>query len=246
MRRKNILVRVTTAVIALFVGVILPSSVLAATLSLSPSAGTINKGCDVTIAINLDTQGVQTDGTDAILLFQPSQFQAKTITNGTIYGDYPGNSQDNAAGKVTVSGLASVAQAFSGQGTLATVTFTVSQTAPSGPATINFDFDSNNKAKTTDSNVVERQTILDKLDAVTNGNFTIGTGSCSGSTSTVTTTTVGIKTPVQGGSDTTGTSPIQQIPVKTLPQSGIEGPTLVLSIVGGFLVVAGIAGLLIL
>src|SRR3990167_7973764 len=95
-----------------------------ATLALSPATGTFNRGCNFSLNIDLNTNGAQTDGTDAILIYDSTRFTANSIQSGTIYPDYPGNNIDEAAGKITVSGLASVAQAFTGQGVLATINFT--------------------------------------------------------------------------------------------------------------------------
>ena len=69
-----------------------PVMAQAATLTFNPASGSFNKGCEVEITINLDTQGVQTDGTDVIVLYSPSQLTTSTsqITNGSIYPEYPG------------------------------------------------------------------------------------------------------------------------------------------------------------
>src|SRR5260221_238976 len=139
-----------------------PLSAFAATLALSPSTGTFNKGCGFAVDIILDTAGVETDGTDAILLYDPSRYTATSITPGTIYSDFPGNGTiDNNAGKISISGLAPAppSAGFNGKGVFATVNFNVGASAPSGAATIRFDFDPNDKAKTTDSNVVQRNTV---------------------------------------------------------------------------------------
>lgn len=237
--------RFLTGGLYLFLVVAFPASAFASTLSLSPASGTVNKGCDFTVSINLDTQTSETDGTDAILLFNNTIFTAKTISSGTIYPDYPGNAVDNTGGKVTVSGLASVSQGFKGSGTLATVAFTVNQTAPAGTGTIKFDFDPNNLTKTTDSNVVERGTIKDTLASVTDGSFTIGTGAC---TSTPTAgaapggTTLTSGGTSQGATTVPGTTGI----AKTLPNGAFEGPALIFSVLGGLLVVVGIVGLALL
>lgn len=230
----------------LLLAVAFPASAFASTLSVSPTSGTVNKGCDFTVTINLDTQNSATDGTDAILLFNNTIFTAKTISSGTIYPDYPGNAVDNTNGKVTVSGLASVSQAFTGSGTLATVTFGVNQAAPTGAGTIKFDFDSNNLTKTTDSNVVERGTIKDTLLSVTDGNYTIGSGACTSTTPAAgtsggTTLTSGTGTS-QGATTVPGSTGI----AKTLPDSALEGPALIFSILGGLLVVVGLVGLVLL
>lgn len=227
--------RSLVALILSIVALALPASALASTLSLSPISGTVNRGCDLSVSINLDTQGINTDGTDAYLLFDKTVFTAKTINSGAIYPDYPGNAVDNTNGKVVVSGLASVSQPFTGAGTLATVVFTVNQTAPLGTSAIRFDFDPANLSKTTDSNVVERSTIRDTLTSVTNGIYTIGTGVCTQSNVTSTASNSGIP---KGGTTVIATG----VP-KTLPEGALEGPALVFAVLGGLLVVVGVIGL---
>ena len=221
----------------------------AATLSLNPPVGTFNRGCSFSLNIDLDTGGVQTDGTDAILKYDPTRFTAISITNGTIYPDYPGNSIDAQTGRINVSGLASPSQAFSSKGTLATINLVVTQSAPLGPLPqpLAFDFDTNNKAKTTDSNVVERGTIIDVLSGVTNGNYTVGSGACGSGTSTTSTTGT------TGGQGQTGTTSLTSggkgavdsstsgVPLKDLSPGGVTpgltGPTMILAVVGGFLTI---------
>lgn len=219
-----------------------PVSALAATLSLSPTTGTHNKGCNFSVDIILDTGGVQTDGTDAILKYDNSKITATSITSGTIYADYPGNSIDDTTGKVTSSGLASISSAFSGKGTLATVNFTVKEAAAAGATIISFDFDSNNKTNTTDSNVVQRGSQTDILSSVTNGNYTIGTGAC-GTTALPNT---GIARG-QTGTPSAGQGQTQsEEPITALPPAGSEQFTFTLAIVGSVLTILGILGLALL
>jgi hypothetical protein len=234
--------------IANMIVLLTPSSALAAgaTLALSPSSGTANKGCTFKLSINLNTTGLQTDGTDAIIKYDPAVFSTSLakITNGTIYPDYPGNSVDQTNGRINISGLASVNQPFSSSGTLATIEFTVKSDTTETSSQIAFDFDPNNKTKTTDSNVVERGTIQDLLDSVTDGNYTIGTGTCTqqtvpngtGGALTTTRPLVG-----QGAVDTTPSGEVKQ-----LPDSAITAPTIIIAAVGGFLVILGAIGLAIL
>jgi hypothetical protein len=214
---------------------LLPVYAAGATLSLSPASGTFNKSCSFTININLDTGGVATDGTDSILFYDPTRFNAVSIQSGTIYSDYPGNNIDAQQGKITISGLSSVSSAFSGTGTLATINFTVADEAPVGISQIKFDFDPNNKAKTTDSNVVERGTVADILNQVVDGNYTIGTGSCASASAT----------PAPGkGSPETGTP----VPTKILSPGGKEPgtvtPALLIATVGTLFTLLGAAGTL--
>ena len=220
-----------------------PVSVFAqsATLSLDPASGTFNKGCNFTLNVNLDTGGAQTDGSDAIIFYDVSRFTATSITNGTIYPDYPGNNIDPQGGKITISGLASVNTPFTGKGILATLNFKVVDTAATGATQITFDFDPNNKAKTTDSNVVERNTVVDVLNSVVNGNYTIGTGSC-GATPTV---PPAYRPPTGGGNPPATPSSVEP---KTpyLPPAGSEQFTFTLAIFGGVLTILGILGLALL
>lgn len=204
-----------------------------ATLSLSPTSGTFNKGCAFSLDILLDTGGAQTDGTDAILTYDVSRLTATSITPGTIYPDYPGNSIREDLGKVTISGLASVTSAFSGKGTLAKVNFAVKETAPTGLTQVKFDFDANNKTNTTDSNVVQRgtSTVADILGSVTNGSYTVGSGVCGGTGATQ------ISTP---------SGQVVEIPLKTLPPAGSETLTYTIAIMGGILTLLGVLGLVLL
>lgn len=234
--------KLTVLLFALFM-LASPSLALAATLSLSPASGTFNKNCNFSLEVILDTTGSQTDGTDAILLYDASRFTANSITSGSIYPDYPGNNIDETGGKITISGLASVTQAFSGKGTLATVNFTVKDNALIGATQIKFDFDPNEKAKTTDSNVVERSTVVDVLNSVVNGNYTIGSG-----------TSCAVPAPsILPGTGSTGQGAVGEatpsataIPMKTLPPAGSEQLTFTLTIIGVTLTIFGILGLALL
>lgn len=221
-----------------------------AILSLDPGTGTFNQGCTVSVNVRVDTGGAQTDGTDAILTYDPSIFNvtSSSIQNGSIYSDYPGNSVD-PTGKIAISGLASVSQAYTTapgtSGVLATINFAVRSDAPLRATTVAFDFDPNNKTKTTDSNVVERSTVADVLNSVNNGTYTIGTGAC-GTTSTSTqtvTTGSGTKTPVGG----TAVDSKQGFSTPSaLLKTGDSTGTFVLVVVGSVLTVLGIVGLAVL
>lgn len=240
-----------------------PVSAFAATLSFDPASGVLNKGCEISIKINLDTQGVQTDGTDVIVLFTPAQLSTTTsqITNGTIYPEYPGNSVDSSGGKISISGISSVSSPFSGSGTFATIKFNVASSLKEGDKiNLNFDFDPNNKTKTTDTNVVERGTIADVLSAVTNGSYTVGAGSCAAgiTASPSPGTGTGAGTGVSGGqgqtlpgtSLTSSQSAQYQVYKPNLNDvtgngktAGLLDNTIVLGAVGLILVVLGVAGL---
>lgn len=212
-----------------------------ATLALSPSSGTFNKGCNFSLDIILNTGGAQTDGTDAVLKYDPTRVTALSITNGTIYPEYPGNSIRDDLQKIQVSGLASVSTPFTGTGTLATINFKVKDDAPTGAMQVNFLFDSTDKGNTSDSNVVERGAGGDILNSVTNGSYIIGSGACTGGTNG-SGTGVG-RGAVGVGSTAPSTGEDLQ---KKLPPAGTEQLTATIAIIGTVLVILGAVGLAIL
>lgn len=239
---KNVII----IIVIIIISFILPVSAFAqsATLALSPASGTFNQGCNFSLNITLNTNGAQTDGTDAIVLYDTSRFSATSISQGTLYPDYPGNSIDDNAGKVIVSGLASVDKAYSGAGTLATVNFLVKQTAQAGVAQITFNF---TPGSTTDSIVAERSTTSNILGSVTNGSYTVGTGSCSSQTSTTGSTAGGALLTGSGQGSSTGSAQLKSLDDFTGGKStGSEQLTYTIAILGSILTIFGILGLAIL
>jgi hypothetical protein len=172
--------RLATAGAMMMASLVLASPAMAATLSLSPASGLVNKGCAFGVSVQLNTGGVDVDGTDVILKYNPKQFTVSSVVNGSIFNDYPGNSIDNAAGKVSIYALASQNTSFTGSGIVATVNFTPATDLAATSPTISFDFDSASPTKTTDSNVTQKGTTSDILSSVTNGTYTLGTTSCAG------------------------------------------------------------------
>ncbi|MDO8638038.1 MAG: hypothetical protein Q7R43_00555, partial [Candidatus Daviesbacteria bacterium] len=80
--KKFIVYRLSFIVLALTTCYLLlatPAFATGATLSLSPSTGIFNRGCSFSVDVLLDTGGVQTDGTDAILFYDPTRFIASKI-----------------------------------------------------------------------------------------------------------------------------------------------------------------------
>lgn len=246
------MIKLLTNLILTLVILAFPVQAYAATLSLSPSTGSFKKGCNFSLNIDLNTNGVQTDGTDAIIQYDQSKITATSITSGSIYPDYPGNSIDDNAGKATISGLASVSTPFSSSGTLATINFTVKDVSTPSATLIKFQFDSNDKTNTTDSNVVERGTIADVLSSVVNGNYTVGaTGACAN------------PTPVPRGAPTPGSTATPSATIAPVPNNldclvnqvrvngmcqniGAAELTFTVAIVGSVLTILGILGLALL
>ncbi len=221
---------------------------LASTLSLSPATGTFNKSCTFALDVLLDTQGALTDGTDAYLNFDSSRFTMNSIdTTGKIYPEYPGSGIDSQnPNRILISGLAAAGSPYSGSGKLATINFTVKDTSQTGLSQVTFDFDTNNKNSTIDSNVVKNGDSSETLTSVNNGSYTIGSGSCTSVTPSPAPRGGNI-----GGSNISTPSateiPLKQIPTKeSLPDGGTPEFTAAIAIVGSILTVLGILGLALL
>ena len=230
------------------------SPVLASTLSFSPSSGTFNKNCNVSIDVNLDTAGAPIDGVDAYIFFDPAKFTLNSIdTQGKVFSEYPSSSIDSQnVNKILISGVAPQGSPYNGSGKFATINLTVKDTAVTGVTQLTFDFNTNDKSDSKDSNVVRNATSEETLASVTNGSYTIGTGACSGTNnlSTPSNPTVINNGSSGGPNDASDSAFIEQkeepLPFKTLPQGGTEELTMVVAIAGSLLVVLGILGLTLL
>lgn len=182
---KNIWQRVGLTALGAGLFWAVPAAASAATLSLSPASGSHAAGSTFEVAINLDTGGVATNGTDAILRFDPNTLQVVDANNssegtqvlaGSLYSNTTYNVVDNGAGKISFSGTKTGnSTGYSGSGTLATITFQALKAASASAVT--FDFTRNT---TSDSNVIGSDS-TDLLTSVTNGSYTITAASTSGS-----------------------------------------------------------------
>lgn len=149
-----------------------------ATLAVYPMKGILNRGCSYLLSIGLSTGGLDTDGADVILFYNPAVLNMHNILDGGFYPSYVINSIDSNLGKVSISGLSSVFKPVNKKGVFAQLNFTVLPEASSSSTTLNFDFDPTNPTKTTDSNVVQSVNVVDILRTVYNGNYKIGNGAC--------------------------------------------------------------------
>lgn len=149
-----------------------------ATLAVYPMKGTLNRGCNYLLSIGLSTGGLDTDGTDIVLFYDPAVLDMHDILDGGFYPSYVINSIDSNVGKVSISGLASIFKPVNKKGVFAQLNFMVLPEASSSSTTFNFDFDPTNPTKTTDSNVVQSISAVDILRTVYNGSYKIGNGPC--------------------------------------------------------------------
>lgn len=120
-----------------------------AVLSLSPDSGQITAGESVFVKINLDTGGQATDGTRAVLRFDPTRLAVEEINHEiAVYANYPVKEIDNQTGRVVVSGIINPDEdPFQGQGVLATLRLKGLRV---GQAALGFEF---TPGETVDSNV---------------------------------------------------------------------------------------------
>lgn len=108
-----------------------------------------------------------TDGADLIISYDPKLLSASPFVLGTLYNEYPVNKVDEKAGKITVSGISTGTEGVKPEGAFGSVVFSAKA---SGVATISLDFA---PGSTADTNVTEKGTGEDILEAVKNINITI-------------------------------------------------------------------------
>ncbi|MDF2379235.1 MAG: Ig-like domain-containing protein [Candidatus Gracilibacteria bacterium] len=155
-------------------------SAQAATFALSPSSGSFTQGCDVSLDILIDTQGISSNAADAILFYDPNDVEfidqdanmpQTQVSKGNVYQIYAGNIADDAEGKVLLTGF-NVLGGFNGSGIYGSLVF---RSKP-GVTNTQFTFDFT-PGGSTDSNIAD-MTSSDVLSGVTSGSYTFSPGSC--------------------------------------------------------------------
>jgi len=150
---------------------LLPSTISAATYSINPE---LSQTCTYSANVNLDTEGASVDGSDLVMLFDTSKLEILSVDNGSLFPTYVGKTINTTAGKISLTGLASVTQPVTGKGVFAKVNFKIKDGAPQEQTGLKFDFDPANPLKTTDSNVIESRTVRELLTQATGFDFLIG------------------------------------------------------------------------
>lgn len=137
-----------------------------AVIILSSSKSEVKVGENFSVSINISSRQ-PSDGTDIILLYDPkllsvdASTSGKPVAVGSIYPEYPINSDDKN-GRIKVSGISSLSESSIASGLFGTVTFKANT---AGKASIRLDF---TKGSTIDSNVIESESSNDILEAVQN------------------------------------------------------------------------------
>lgn len=199
----------------------------APSLSLSPTTKSVAVGETFDVAIILDTGGNNSNGCDVVLTFTPSIIKIKNVSFGSspLFTSSNVSSPDNTNGKLILnSSVISSAFAYSGKGTLATVTFEALST---GSTAVSFIC---NPGQTNgDSNIWNTQAEdIINCSANINGNYSI-TSSSSTSTSTTTTT----NTTAENSGETESITP-------TTPEAGNTSLTTLIAGIGTFLLIFGV------
>ncbi len=164
----------------LWILLLVPSS-MAATFSLSPSSGSYNQTCEVSVDVILDSQGSQTNAADLFLSYDPNQLTlidqdasqpGPQVKAGSYYQLYVSNNVDEGTGSVQMSAFSLLGEPAK-SAVFATLVF---ESKPGvNSASISIDFDG--AGATTDSNIADLGG-ADILSGVTNGSYTFNSGFC--------------------------------------------------------------------
>lgn len=134
------------------------------TISLVSPITSLKVGAKTTVSINISSVK-KVDGVDLIINYDPKVLTVEANNNqpvavGTIFSDYPQNTQDPALGRITVSGISSATGGVLANGLFGSIVFRA--VAP-GTSQISIDYA---PGSTTKSNVAQGGKNI--LDGVTN------------------------------------------------------------------------------
>jgi len=222
----------------------------AVTLFLDPPSDTFDIGENFEVLVKLNTGGAKTVGVDALMNFDPAILQLKGLSFGTLYSENNENltKAETTGGFYFSSANLSSAVSFSNSTaeTLATLKFTAKA---AGTSQVTFKCTAGSLV---DTNVWEQGTRGgDAVDLLICTNATGGSYQVEGagvtSTPTPTTQPGPTATPTPGPSPTPTPTPLPGTPTSTptpakeLPVAGGFENTAILSIIGGGLVLLGLA-----
>lgn len=201
----------------------------AATLSLDPATQSIPTGDTFDVLLQIDTEGESTTSTDAVMTFDSSILSVVSIEEGN-HGSspfFPDLFQNISPGEIYIG--ASVIESIdtrSGTGTVATITF---KGVSPGVSDVIFDC---TPGKTSDTNISKSDknaTDIVVCTALTNGRYTVGSG------------TIGTPTPTP-----VVPAVFTPTPTATMPPSGTAEVTIGVAGLGVLLLVLGIGSKMLL
>ena len=215
--------------IAAVVFLLASHGVQAATLSLDPATQSIPTGDTFDVLLRIDTEGESTTSTDAVMTFDSSILSVISIEEGD-HGSspfFPDLFQNISPGEIYIG--ASVIESIdtrSGTGTVATMTF---KGVSPGVSDVIFDC---TPGKTSDTNISKSDknaTDIVVCTALTNGRYTVGSG------------TIGTPTPTP-----LVPAAFTPTPTATMPPSGSGEVTISVVSLGMLLLILGIGSKMIL
>ncbi len=177
--------------------------------SLSPASGSYNVNETFDLKVILDTGGTKVGGADIYLTFDQNKLNLVDIENGTIFGQYVGETINNTNGTSAISGISNSQDTdYTGNDTFVILRF---KALSPGQVEVKFNF---TPGSTKDTNAIDPNSFADLLTSVTNGSYTI----------------VG-----EGGT----TGGITVTPTKPIPVTANEIPTILVIGFGIFLLTSG-------
>jgi hypothetical protein len=160
------------------------SKAFAATISLFPETETQNEGCYYETQIIINTEGKISNSADVEISFDPKiievidsnpDVEGIQISTGDAYEVYVYNLVNNETGQIKIA-AGSFISSLNGSRIFATIKYRPKQAVN----LTTFKIIYSNFGNTLDSNVAEKNTNNDILSSVTNAEYSIITGSCTG------------------------------------------------------------------
>ncbi|MFA6005881.1 MAG: cohesin domain-containing protein [Patescibacteria group bacterium] len=209
-------------------------SVSAATMQFSPSSGSYSTGTAFQVQVIVNTQGVDTTSSDAVIKYDSAILAVDSVSYGSLYPTVLHSVQNN---KLYISGMVSnPGSVINSSGTLATINF---KGLTASPGTISFDCTT---GQTNDSNVTKNDTnATDILDC-----STLASATYTFSGSTISVTPGPSATPGAATSTPTPIGTTEPVPTQ-LPAAGITDlvPLIPRLLMGLLFLVIGLVPLLI-
>lgn len=139
------------------------------TISLNSAKTSYKVKEQVSVTIGVETGGKVVGGADVIIHFDPKVLEAtpSAILEGKIFGEYPLKSVDNKNGLISISGITTSGEGFTGLGEFATLNLRAKAV---GNTSLTVEYQKNS---TTDSNLVEAATSKDVLENIRNLQLTV-------------------------------------------------------------------------
>lgn len=171
--------RLLALTICLF-GLTLAAHANAADYELSPSSATFVQGCEVSVDLDIDTEGETSDAANVFVYYNPAEIEfidkdpwsdGVQIQTGHAYSSYFDNIAE-PGGEMRLTGF-TIFGGFTGTRTFGTLFFRSLPGVTATNLTILY-----NPGDTHDSNIAQKDTGLDLLDGVVNGSYTFVTGFC--------------------------------------------------------------------